>query len=751
MAWEDCVANIKRSYAPRDVKEIQNVDWSNRSVVSQDDLDADNFYMGNPFFLICPDRHCVDYVSTTPADHALCQCKDMSGQPIPGCPLPSALYPEKAGVCLNIADTTQFNAKSSKACIRQGGSWYPLTCYCCCSCFAYGTLIGVPDGFKAIEKFHIGDRVLTADLGAGEALRLDWSPAKVTFSSGTGPDSHQAAMVYIRHGEVGSLVVTPDHLFLMPEGKLKRADRLAPGNDRLITAQGQPVEIHEISIGEYKGGVHHIATDREFKGDLNGHLLISQGVVSGDFSLQVHAPQLKDKYFVPDHDQLPKIGAPQYHELHGLAVGQYRTVVAAAVAPAMSAEAAPAAMDAGADAAQSAQSEAAPVVKASGGGPAQIPKPRKFFVHGQHTAGIPETAAKYLADAQEQDLENNADTYDFSEAGLNAAVVQYVLQLFRGFYPDITFYYDVGRLEANAYAFGQYGRNTVVLPGGMTRIKGLGLEGLSLIVSHLVARLQKSPPRDADGFTSVAMADYYSTTVLQKIFFGPKSSEVYEAGVKQIQDKVFAHITQDNRAYVGDPYSPTTDTRLDALDAGNSMSYPPEGIGGPTFGGLKVTGAQAQAPALNAESFATDDITSEMSAQVFQELQGQQVLDGQGGLAAGAGLDTDLSSLFADQPANRQTLLREEVRYALLHAASEVKVSFSLPLNADTASMAHNYELEPAAKVLGAQVSGDGTSVTLSVALKKGTEYALTVSGAVRAADGSTLDHASNTVSFTLA
>ncbi len=231
MAWENCVTTIKDYYNPKPVKELSEVDWS---TISEEALNQNTFKDGDPYFLICAGRHCIDYVNTTPADHALCQCKDVNGDPIKGCTPPSYLYPEKATICLNVKtynpnDPNTYNSKSSRACTNQGDDWYELTCYCCCSCFANGTRIAIPEGFKVIEQFLVGDKVLTADTElSGTGIKLNWLTAKVTFSMGTSPNSHEPVMVHIHHGEVGSIVVTPDHLFLMPNGKLKRADRLVP-------------------------------------------------------------------------------------------------------------------------------------------------------------------------------------------------------------------------------------------------------------------------------------------------------------------------------------------------------------------------------------------------------------------------------------------------------------------------------------------------------------------------------------------
>ncbi len=36
------------------------------------------------------------------------------------------------------------------------------------------------------------------------------------------------------------------------------------------------------------GGLHHISTTTQFDGTLDGHLLNSNGVVTGDYTLQIH-------------------------------------------------------------------------------------------------------------------------------------------------------------------------------------------------------------------------------------------------------------------------------------------------------------------------------------------------------------------------------------------------------------------------------------------------------------------------------
>lgn len=168
------------------------------------------------------------------------------------------------------------------------------------TCTAYGTKIAVPDGDKKIEMFNVGDQVLAADMS------LNWSPTKISFSSGTGASSQQSTMVYIHFGDNDIMIVTPDQLFMLSDRKLKRADRLIAGKDNLVDQNGKPVAINNIAIGRYKGGIHHISTSLNYNGSPDGHLLLAEGVVIGDFTLQINAREL-DEYMADRGQQATPI------------------------------------------------------------------------------------------------------------------------------------------------------------------------------------------------------------------------------------------------------------------------------------------------------------------------------------------------------------------------------------------------------------------------------------------------------------
>ena len=93
--------------------------------------------------------------------------------------------------------------------------------------------------------------------------------------------------VYYRlPGGATSLVVAADHVFLLSDFTLRRAEFLAPGRDELMSADGQPVPILSIKAGEGVAGLHHIATSDTIATCVDGHLLNMKGVVTGDWALQ---------------------------------------------------------------------------------------------------------------------------------------------------------------------------------------------------------------------------------------------------------------------------------------------------------------------------------------------------------------------------------------------------------------------------------------------------------------------------------
>jgi hypothetical protein len=151
---------------------------------------------------------------------------------------------------------------------------------------------------------------------------LDWQPAPVVFSSGTSIASQQPDTVLVVYGN-DAILVTSDHLFLVRDENdgmtLLRADRLTT-EDHLVSPQGESVPIRSVHLGTYYAGFHNIvATSTDPPGeDLEGHLLNTQDVISGDFLLQLQARQNEAvPGFSPGNLERAPLGSPEYREEHG--------------------------------------------------------------------------------------------------------------------------------------------------------------------------------------------------------------------------------------------------------------------------------------------------------------------------------------------------------------------------------------------------------------------------------------------------
>jgi hypothetical protein len=448
--------------------------------------------------------------------------------------------------------------KHCSALIKQDPvNWELLPCNCCCSCFAYDTPIAIPDGFKPIQNFLSNDQILVANAQRKDSkLQLSWYPAKVVFSHGTGPNGYEPVMIYMHYGEGQELICSVDQPFLMPNGKLKRADKLAPGADNLVLANGGTSPIHEIRLGEYEGGVHHIATGLEFKGVIDGHLLNTNGVVSGDYLLQLHQEELnKQGSFVKNHNELPTIGTPEYEMKNAsLKVGLF-----SAQKPEVSKKRAP----------------------------------LTFRSFAGKEDDIPFDAQQFFSEEEDQALDGNAEKRPITQrVGISA--FQYYTKIFRAFYPDILFYLDWTNIHTNAYSFKRYGQKIVLIPGGLLRLKALGTEGLVIIMAAQVARFCGQEPINEGGYTCTGASDYYGIgVILREIIFSNNWTTLVNSGLKQIDSlfKIIESVAPDDPTEANID-RPTRKCRWETMFAAAFAGQLPECAGGPTENGLKLEKAE---------------------------------------------------------------------------------------------------------------------------------------------------------------
>ena len=158
-------------------------------------------------------------------------------------------------------------------------------------CTAGDTKIATPSGERAISNLRRGDSVLafSAKLETGK-LELSSVEAKVTFSDGT---QGQNRALYISFGSDKEIICTLDQIFLLSNGKYIVGAKLRPGLD-LVDGNGNPVAINSVSMGYYSGIIHNIALDNFKITNPDGHLLLAQGVIIGDYAFQVSFDSLSD-------------------------------------------------------------------------------------------------------------------------------------------------------------------------------------------------------------------------------------------------------------------------------------------------------------------------------------------------------------------------------------------------------------------------------------------------------------------------
>jgi hypothetical protein len=375
-------------------------------------------------------------------------------------------------------------------------------CQCHCSCLALGTPVAIAQGqFKPIQDFKVGDKVLAT------GINLQWVEKEVAFSNGTTGASVQPHSVFIEYGN-SSLIVTADHLFLMPDKKLKRADRLTI-NDKLMASNGGELEIKSVSMGTYYGGFHHIATTTEKPNDnLDGHLLDTNGIISADYAVQLYQNQreLDSKLLVDGHNDLPVVGSPEYISKNGvlqepkegqkLAFGAF-----------------------------------------SHHSPPSDKNIKAFVPMSKARVNIPKDAASFISKEQADTLQKYPKRPLISESA--HAWADYLVTQFKAFYPAVIYEIDWYNDEVNAYAWRDEQKvGHVALLGGLIRFPAIEIEGLALVLAHELSHLYGGPPYyPGTDLSCEGQADFYGArNIMRVVWFGEYYCAVMDKSIKQLKE-----------------------------------------------------------------------------------------------------------------------------------------------------------------------------------------------------------------------
>ncbi|CAN7145276.1 hypothetical protein LJR230_000020 [Trinickia sp. LjRoot230] len=501
----------------------------------------------------CTGAHCNKFENTTQFKQK-CLCRTSSGVEIPKCQVKGPTTPIGFFICYNKATGEQVLSTADACQDRRDKdrNWTYSECYCCCSCFAYDTRVAISTGeVRYIQNFEEGDPVYVASIDqAGSRLGITWNQRPVVMSAGTGGGSQE--MVLVHYGADGEIIVTPDHLFLVPEGKLIRADRLRAG-DVLVADDGASVTAYDVQLGLYTGGIHHISA--EFTPgaiSLDGHLLSANGLVTADYILQI-SQGLDDvqPYLVADLDQRPAIGSTEYAAAAGSAT----------------------------------------IFSSHAGAAPRAVRTVHFEPHEAITTprGVPQWAPRFLTDEQAASIGKQAPHVPVSEE-LNRANFRYLKELFDGFFPGITLHLEWADETPNLYAFRQFGTQTVYVAGRLLRTLTVKREGLALILAHGIARLLGLSQLDRRGYACTGAADFDAISYVLPTAFEFQNSVVLEA-FKQVKELFgFADV---NAGGPSKCHEPSLKCRLDALQSGMAGLPLPACAGGPTADTLRLEKAEA--------------------------------------------------------------------------------------------------------------------------------------------------------------
>jgi hypothetical protein len=161
-------------------------------------------------------------------------------------------------------------------------------CWCCCGWYPdTATPVEVERGlYRLLEEVERGQDVLTTDTSVS-----GWVAGTVTEVGDVAPGSVIGLMAHaefqLADGQARSLITTPEHLFLRPDGTLTPTMDLRPG-DEVRQADGGLARVQLVSWLEFGGGIRHIALGRWRQGEpLDGHLINANGLVIADLAVQL--------------------------------------------------------------------------------------------------------------------------------------------------------------------------------------------------------------------------------------------------------------------------------------------------------------------------------------------------------------------------------------------------------------------------------------------------------------------------------
>jgi hypothetical protein len=421
--------------------------------------------------------------------------------------------------------------------------------------------------FKKIGDLKVGEPVLTLN------KEKKWVSTQVTFSGGTEDATYvNPYMIYVKTEDNTVLISTADHLFLMPDGSLKRADRLKT-TDFLINDQLKQVKIIELTSGHYTGKIHHIATGEwnEENVHTDGHLINTFGVISGDYFLQLH-------YKNSVNDSLPQLGTPANKPQ---AINALPTTFSV--------------------------SKDGTIINMKSGNESEFLNTQSRKTTKTFKGEFLETTFSFTPNIPKPDPK---DAVYFIPPGLDSSAVPlapldntvpyemavHLENHFKTYYPNIEYRIAWTDQRVNAFATREGNKHVVTLLGGLIRHPYLQLEGIGLVLAHEIGHHLAGPPYYPGSWASCeGQSDYWGAKVaMRKVWWGAYAIEQLEKGSQQVYNLFayglkagniialdFRKSTDQNRTAAGICTHPPAQCRLDTYRAAIFLYAKPTCAGDP--------------------------------------------------------------------------------------------------------------------------------------------------------------------------
>ncbi|WP_430444184.1 MAG: Ig-like domain-containing protein [Pseudomonas piscis] len=475
-------------------------------------------------------------------------------------------------------------------------------CNCTCSCLAFDTPVRQSaTQTKSIQTFVVGDPVLAYDPNGQSQVR------DVAFSNGTTVTSVQPEMAYVSFlvgkDEI-TVTVTMNHTFLGADRKLIQAQMLRPGY-QVMLANGTPTEVTRLEVKSYTGGVWNISTSIGQPTNLDGHLIDTDGILSGDFSVQLFYDELADQGLAVQRGTEPAVTT----RAHDAVVNSHAASIKGVTLSARPKQDLAAFL-------ASASKSAATSLRSAGAGAGGI------TLQGDHgfTLAIPSQAINqgFLTQIQAEEAQHSQQAHSIRDPQ-RAGYCLWLFKLFQAIYPNIHFILDASSREANAFSLQLNKDQYVLVQGGLVRADALQWQGLALVLGYLVSRFSDSQPVGPTGLLCKSVADYLAPSVLQSVFNPLYPSVIFDA-INQVET-FFGYIpTKADHPETG-CHATDLDCRIETYRRAISFEPSPPCAGGPQPATLKllyaVPGADIKAPVTLTFSDPLDQAEAQKIANYF--------------------------------------------------------------------------------------------------------------------------------------